>query len=710
MKKLYIAFLWHMHQPLYKDYLTNRYYLPWVRLHSLKGYYDMPALIKEFPEVKVTFNLTPSLVFQLQDYITNDSIHDDFLTLSKKPAEDLTREDKGFILSHFFMNNWETVIKTHPRYGELLRMRGLHYTAQNASRLIERFDRQDFLDLQVLFNISWFGYAFKKKKPQLAQLMNKERDYTEDDKTQVLDFQVEAMREIIPLYKQLQDEGHIEITTSPYYHPILPLLNSGVSQYGFSWEEDVCYHIDKAIALYEYTFGRKPRGFWPSEGSVSRSILYPFVHRGITWLATDEEILINTLGGGNRAELIYKPYFITSGPGKLDCIFRDKKLSDLIGFSYANSDPDHAVHNFVAHLHAIHKSVVGLPGEHLVSVILDGENAWEFYRDGGERFLSLLYKKITDDPLLEAVTVSDYLGRFPPQDELHNLYAGSWINHSFDIWYGHHEDKIAWEYLDKARSFLNNLSLAPDKAKQTWEEIYAAEGSDWFWWFGDEFSSMSDATFDFLFRTHLMNIYRITNHDMPEYLNIPIKSRAPIKIKQEPLAFIYPTIDGTVTTFYEWAYAGLYTVDDIMGAMQTSIRSIDAIYYGFNLETLFFRIDINRNVSLHRLEGCRGCIELITARHKYHLTFPLRKDASSDLYRIEKKEAVPILSFDGCISFDKIIELSCPFSCLGVAPHDEIQFAFSLMQDDIPVEKWPKFGSITFAVPDVHFEETVWSV
>ncbi|MFH1383334.1 MAG: glycoside hydrolase family 57, partial [Candidatus Omnitrophota bacterium] len=158
MKKLYIAFLWHMHQPLYKDYLTERYYLPWVRLHALKGYYDMPALLERFPDMKATFNLTPSLLLQMNDYVTNDSVNDDFLIVSKKRAEDLTREDKEFILANFFMNNWDTIIKPHPRYGELLRRRGLHYTVGDALNIIERFDRQDFLDLQVLFNISWFGY------------------------------------------------------------------------------------------------------------------------------------------------------------------------------------------------------------------------------------------------------------------------------------------------------------------------------------------------------------------------------------------------------------------------------------------------------------------------------------------------------------------------------------------------------------------------
>ncbi len=670
----------------------------------------MPALLERFPDIKVTFNLTPSLLFQLRDYCNNDSIHDDFLILSKKPAEELTREDKEFILSNFFMNNWETIIKTHPRYGELLRKRGLNYTPRNAGKAIEKFDRQDFLDLQVLFNMSWFGYAFKEKCPELQELIKKERDYTEEEKSRVLDFQFEAMREIIPLYKRLQDEGRIEVSTTPYYHPILPILNSGVSYYGFDWEEDVCRHIDKAIELYDECFGRTVRGFWPSEGSVSRSIIYPFVERGIRWLATDEEILINSLGGGNRNELIYKPYFIRSGDKQISVIFRDKKLSDLIGFSYANSDPEHAVRNFMGHLHAIHQNTVGYPGENLISVILDGENAWEYYRDGGEKFLSLLYQSIKEDPLLEAVTVSDYLASFPPADEVHNLYAGSWINHNFDIWYGHHEDRVAWDYVERTRKFLEGQSMEADEKKQAWEEIYAAEGSDWFWWFGDEFSSLSDSTFDFLFRNHLMNVYRICEADIPDYLNVPIKSRAAVRVKQEPGAFIEPVIDGAVTTFYEWTYAGLYTLDDVMGAMQTSEKSIDAIYYGFNRKTLFFRIDISRNVSLNKLEGTTGCMELVSEECKYHLRFGMRRDTNCELSRVGQKENEKILSFDGEISFDKIIELSCAFSHLGVKPNEEIQFAFILMQDDIPVERWPKFGSITFKVPDEHFEEKVWSV
>ena len=204
-----------------------------------------------------------------------------------------------------------------------------------------------------------------------------------------------------------------------------------------------------------------------------------------------------------------------------------------------------------------------------------------------------------------------------------------------------------------------------------------------------------------------MNVYRIADHAIPDYLNVPIKRRAAIKIKQEPIAFINPVIDGCVTTFYEWTHAGLYTLDDILGAMQTGEKSIDAIYYGFNLDTLFFRIDINRNVSLNRLEGDMGCIELVTEGATYQLRFPFQRDTRLTL--INAKSHEEILSFDGSISFDKIIELSCPFSSMGVRPCEDIQFAFMLIQDDIPEERWPKFGTITFTVPDEHFEDTVWN-
>ncbi|MFH1384177.1 MAG: glycoside hydrolase family 57 protein, partial [Candidatus Omnitrophota bacterium] len=550
---------------------------------------------------------------------------------------------------------------------------------------------------------------YRKKNTELEGIYRKERGFSEEEKMRVLSLQQDAIKEIIPLYKRLYDTGQIELITTPYYHPILPILNSGVSSYGYSWEEDVSWHIEKALELFTNTFGRKPKGIWPAEGSVSRSILYPFVKRGIEWLATDEEILLASLGGGNRNELIYKPYSIKSGDGYINMVFRDKKLSDLIGFSYANSRPEQAAEDFLENLRSIQRNVSGLGGEHLVSIILDGENAWEYYRDGGERFLSLLYEKICADPSLETVTIGDFIQRFPPSDELHNLYAGSWINHNFDIWYGHHEDRVGWEYVDRTRTFLKSVPLEEEKSKQAWEEIYAAEGSDWFWWFGDEFSSLSESTFDFLFRNHLMNVYRIAERAIPDYLQEPIKRKVKAAIKKEPIAFINPVIDGCVSTYYEWTHAGVYALDDALGAMQTAEKSIDTIYYGFNLTTLFFRLDINRNTPRERLKKCKGCLELITASHTYHLMFTFSKDAVLELYDVTDGKTTAINVFDGALSFDKIIEISCAFSSLCVQPNESIQFSFLLIENDIPVEKWPKFTTINFAVPDVDFEEMIWS-
>jgi alpha-amylase/alpha-mannosidase (GH57 family) len=710
MKKLNIAFLWHMHQPLYKDSLANRYYLPWVRLHALKGYYDMPALLSNFPGVKMNFNLTPSLLMQIEDYVNDSLIQDDFLTLSRTKADDLSTQDKYFILGHFFMNNWERIIKPHPRYGELLRKRGLTYDVHDAKTVIDQFTKQDFLDLQVLFNLYWFGYMFEKKYSDIARLKKKERNYTESDKHEILNLQFVALAEIIPLYKSMQESGHIEVSTSPLYHPILPLLHDDFHEHGYSWQNDASYHVDQALSCYSKTFGTLPKGMWPSEGSVSRSILPHFTRNNVKWIASDEDILFQSLGTQNRMQSLYQPYSLTVEGKKVAIIFRDKHLSDLIGFSYANSAPDQAAKDFMRHLQSIRHAVSGFPGEHLVSVILDGENAWEYYYDGGESFLSSLYAMLQDDEAFNTVRISDFLSHETSFNELHSLHAGSWINHNFDIWIGHQEDKTAWNLLERTRTFLHNARCDQDLAKRAWKEIYIAQGSDWFWWYGDEFASATDAVFDFLFRMHLKNVYTLLGAKVPLDLNEPIKSSLKMTLVHEPRAFIEPSIDGHVTTFYEWENAGMYVFNDAMSAMQTSLRTFNTLYFGFNVSSLFFRLDLNDSIENVSALSADCAIEIVMRGSLFRLVFAIQKEPSLVLSECHDGVVTVISDFSGEIAFESIFEVRISFSSLGLSPQDSLSFSICVIENNIVSEKWPQYDGIRLIVPTSDFENSMWSV
>ena len=331
---------------------------------------------------------------------------------------------------------------------------------------------------------------------------------------------------VLPKHKELQDKGQIEVTTSPFYHPILPLLiDTNIAKIGmpqvtlprtrFHAPEDAEIQIKNGIELYEKIFNRKPKGMWPSEGSVSSEIVPMFAKNNINWIATDEEILFRTIVDLKEPieEILYKPYRINVNNSKVNVIFRDHKLSDLIGFVYHKMDPEAAADDFIERLCSIKRSLRKDDEEHLVSIILDGENCWEYYPNDGIDFLNALYTKLShaEKNGYITTTVSDYLEKFPPKDELKGIFPGSWINGNFGIWIGHSEDNTAWDYLNQARIFLESRSKSapPEKIQKAWKELYIAEGSDWNWWYGGDHSSMNDAEFDMLFRAHLINIYKL---------------------------------------------------------------------------------------------------------------------------------------------------------------------------------------------------------
>ncbi|MDD4979991.1 MAG: glycoside hydrolase family 57 protein [Candidatus Omnitrophica bacterium] len=515
---LYLAFIFHMHQPYYKNLLTQETDLPWVRLHGTKDYLDMVKILEQYPLIHQTFNLVPSLGEQIEDY-ANKNIKDKFLELSYRPAAKLTSEEKKFILEKFFMINKEHVVSVHPRYYQL-------YLQKEGGR---EFSQQDYLDLQVWFNLAWIDPYFRQNFPELKNIVSKGRFFSEEEKQVVLEKQIEILADILPTYKEFMAKGQIEVTLNPYYHPILPLLyntkigkeancRTSLPHLNFAYPDDARAQIDEAVKFYQERFGIPPQGMWPSEEAVSEHILPLIIQAGIKWIVTDEGLLFKSLKKKKRGtRLLYQPHFIKRKDGNLNIIFRDRNLSDLIGFVYYRLKTEDAVSDLMQHL----QNIAGAFKDEdiLVTIAMDGENAWEYYPNDGHDFLGLLYQRLSESKIIKTVTIAEYLKTHTANLEIKRLASGSWIFSDFGKWIGNPSKNRAWEYLAKARKELeDSKSQIPDsKLELAYKQMYIAEGSDWFWWYGED-----QADFDRLFRMHLRNFYNIIDKPIPEYLNSPI--------------------------------------------------------------------------------------------------------------------------------------------------------------------------------------------
>jgi alpha-amylase/alpha-mannosidase (GH57 family) len=720
--RVHIAFLWHMHQPSYRDPLTGVYSLPWVRLHAVKSYYDMPRCAEAFPELGMTFNLVPSLVVQLLDYATGQG-EDVLLAQSAKPASELELEERRNVLANFFMCNWDTMVRPYPGYWNLLTKRGLRLNEAAIDEAMGRFSVQDFLDLQVWFNLCWFGFTALAEDEGLRELKAKGRLFSEEDKAYVLAAQQRVISQIIPVYRRLLETGQVELSTSPFYHPILPLLiDTDIARRPmpqaqlpprFSHPEDAASQIERAVGFYKELFGRPPRGMWPSEGSVCPELIPLVTGQGLSWLATDEAILFNSLSGTVDRRTLYEPYLVGEGNG-VSMVFRDRALSDLVSFTYGRDPAHDSAGDLYQRLKQIRDHYAGAR-EPLVCIILDGENPWEYYFDGGQSFLSGIFKRIRDDKSMEAFSIASYLEKFPAEKKVDHLYSGSWINHNFEIWIGGVEENRGWTLLGEAREFLaqrEDGGAPPEKAAQAREELFAAEGSDWFWWYGDQFSSDNDVEFDRLFRLHLANVYTLLEAPIPEELGLPIIIQHKVRPVWEPIGFIEPVLDGLETNFYEWKEAGLFRARGGQAAMYRSERYVGDLYYGFNLHNLYLRLDLATERE-ELPEGLEVHVEVEVAERRYRAEFPLLFQAEGQgyvLYRLEEgKEPEEVLR-SGQVHAQRIVEIALPFHDLGAAEDQELRLHVELRRASMLCERIPRIGYISLRVPSQDFERIMWSV
>jgi alpha-amylase/alpha-mannosidase (GH57 family) len=743
---LWVAFLWHMHQPYYKDLKTNQYQMPWVRLHGLKDYFDMVAILDDYPSIHQTFNLVPSLIEQIQDYVINQ-VYDEHLILTERPAKDLTEVEKEKILSSFFSCNHNTMIYPHPRFSQLLeklnqvKSIGRGEDAKNLKSKVQDFSLQDFLDLQVWSNLAWIDPIFKNDR-LISQLLKKGANFTEKDKRDLISKEREILGSILPKYKELQDKGQVEVSFSPYFHPISPLIcdtevaklalpNIQLPKERFSHPEDLEAQIDLGIKLYESTFGRRPNGMWPSEGGVSEQIIPRVAKFGVKWMATDEEILyFSNMLGETRGKKpvsppkspLYKPYKISVENTELSIIFRDHTLSDLIGFVYSSWDAEKAADDFVSRLHRIRESLplVGSganlqkdQSQFLVSVILDGENCWEYYKNDGHDFLSALYTKLSKDKLLRTTTISAFLERSKEFERLPRLFAGSWINHNFRIWIGHPEDNLAWDFLKTTRDALVEYQQevkrrpeAEEILEKAWKEIYIAEGSDWCWWYGDEHQGPDTDEFDRIFRSHLLYVYELIDKEPPEMLYQPIKSKFVSTYLLSPTGYVRPTIDGKNTHYYEWQQAGSFDCLKTGGTMHRAASDVVRILFGFDEKNLYFRIDTSLPNEKYRSEEYEFILELVEPP-RYRIT--IRNDKTALLKRMDEAEW-KLISSDLAFSFFKIMELSVPMDLLEFKEQKWVWFRLIVKRGEKEQERWPAVDVIRFDLP-IHEDKPIfWGV
>jgi alpha-amylase/alpha-mannosidase (GH57 family) len=741
------ALVWHQHQPYYKDLATSDYILPWVRLHGIKDYYGMARLLADFPGVRCSINLVPSMLVQLDDYVRNGAA-DPFLRRTRMAADSLAEEDVYFLLDHFFMAQWDRMIRIHPRYAELLALRRM--SRLGAAQVAADFDTQALRDLQVWFNLAWFHPVCFEESETLRILRDKGRDFSEDDKAAMLGEHDRFLARVIPLHRELAQRGQVELTTTPFYHPILPLLcdiqsvrealpNAKLPKDPASLKDDAEEQIRRAVAFHREQFGVAPRGMWPSEGSVSPEIVPLIARHGIEWIATDEEILEHSLGQPLRSHgkidqpgELYRPWRVEHGGGALQMVFRDHNLSDRIGFHYQSVEDGHAA--ALDFLDCVNACAGGEPAgdETLVTVILDGENCWEHYPNQGVEFLRGLYANLENESHgVKGVRVCDFLRERPASRTLPKLFRGSWINHNFYIWAGHSEDRRAWEYLYRVRADLAAATKELDERGRTetdtgaltnaWEELLIAEGSDWCWWYGDDHSSGNDSAFDLLFRTHLKNVYVFLGRMPPEFLDVPIKASVRAGRYTLPTGALAVKIDGRATHYFEWLPAGRYRPAEDGGTMTAAGEPLlRQIFFGYEPKNLCVRIDLaaepERAMSSFASAGDEADIareapaEPVAA---IRLRFPGSGQQLSLLPGGDQR-----FTLDGDwpagasrnvqVCWRDIVEMRVPFALLGVRPGDDLDFFVEVSGETRAGERYPRNCAISLVVPPEDIHEHEW--
>lgn len=736
---LYIAFIWHQHQPDYRDPLGGPARLPWARLHAVKDYLHMAELVADFPAIHCTFNYVPSLVDQLAA-MGEGRYTDQWQLLSLK--ESWTPEDKRFLLDNFF--------SIHPRILE----RYPSYVRLRERRHHPDLPDQYFLDLVAWFNLAWIDARTIARDELLGALVRKGEYYTHADIVAIIDRHREIVARVIPFHHRLREQGQIELSVSPYYHPIMPLLidqrsarealpSLTLPAARFAHSEDASEQLRRAVEAHRHYFESDPMGLWPSEGSVSAALL-PLVRNWFRWMGSDEMILARSLGTGigrdsdgnvTNPRVLYQAYTspppvqsgrrVSTRPGSrssprdLVLVFRDHFLSDQIGFAYQYRSAPDAVQELIWRLRVIRDRIADQEHGYLVSIILDGENAWESYEDNGDPFLRRLYAEISNDAWLRTVTVDEYLRENAPRESLSQLAAGSWINGNFDTWIGEPAQNRAWEWLARTREaltwFIANYPIADEAVlARAWDELYIAEGSDWFWWYSSHNHSAQSAMFDDLFRGHLQNVYITVGLPIPDELREPVRKATEDHRVRAITSFISPRLAAEEMAGSEWNGSGVVEPHGSTGAMQQANFRLSHAFYGYSEDELFFRaqarvdlqpFQVSLYLSTPRAERVNSRPRGAESGSQLALAWQVSVDpntSSVEIFRAEGQEVwhtAPVAV--RATLRGRVVEIALSRHDLGVEWGDSVGFLVALTQESKLIETLPVQGLQTFAVIEI---------
>ena len=537
---LNVVIYWHMHQPEYRDLRSGEYHLPWTYLHTIKDYVDMVAHLENDTTARAVVNFAPVLLEQIDDYANQlegylhhgKALRDPLLSALADPVLPHDTERRVHIIKACLRANKERLIN---RFSAFQALTDMAETALQHPERLSYYSEQFFSDLLVWYHLAWMAETVRKSDDRIILLMKKARDFSLHDRHVLVELFHELISGVIARYRKLAEQGRIELSMTPYAHPIAPLLIDiesarqampevelpAACEYPDGMERSR-WHMKKGIEVFKHYFGFEPAGCWPSEGSISNETVELCADMGIKWLASGETVLRNSLKKSSiePADCIQTAYQYNETTTA--CFFRDDGLSDLIGFKYSDWHADDAVANLVHHLECIAEDCTGKP-DAIVSIILDGENAWEYYPENGYHFLSAMYEKLGQHKELKLTTYSEYLESNTNRQALQEIVAGSWVYGTFSTWIGEKDKNHAWDMLIEAKKVYDKIikegTLSDEELGLAEMQLATCESSDWFWWFGEYNSAESVVAFDEQYRMHLSNLYQLLNVEPPEYLS-----------------------------------------------------------------------------------------------------------------------------------------------------------------------------------------------
>ncbi len=672
MSKVFISFLWHFHQPQYKDFIENFYLLPYTRIHLVKNYYMMAKLV-ESNNIKMNFNFTPVLLEQIDEYEKGNA--KDFFILLIENDLNYLKENKEILfdkIKYFLSQNY---INKYFRLNEIIH------------KDKEDLNESDIIDLIFYLNLSLIIELEKDEK--IKKLEEKQKNYNFEDIYYLINKQNEIIKKVLHLYRDLLKSGLIEITTSPYAHPISPLIiDTDISKRTgenflpdrFSHPEDLDGQIKLGKEIFYKFFETNPQGIWPSEGAVSNEVVDFFIKNGFKYFLTDEDILFKTIKNRDRVKL-YKKYFLERDGEKIFVLFRDKILSDSIGFVYSQMNEEDAVKDFMNKINEI-KNISDK--EKYVFVFLDGENPWEYYKNNGINFLNLFYSELKKDKDLVISKLSEIIDE-NDSEKLNYIESGSWINGDFKTWIGEEEDNLSWEYLKIVRDDYEMLD--EDKKEKLKKILYIIEGSDWNWWYGKTYGDDIKNYFDILYRIHIESFYYYSGINRDFYFKSIIK-RDNSKIKLSVKNYITPKIDGKINNFFEWIDGFYYEGEANLSSMNFNKKMIEFIRGGFDKDNIYLGIKINKNFKNFELQ-----LNLEGENYTHSLSF-LKSDSNLEIIGNFK---------DIEANFVDLLEVKLPIKSEFLKENNLINFYILLKIDGKTVSKSPQFGIFEISIDSNEF-------